>query len=200
MPKEPKVTLSEYQRLKGLKFDDKEIALKLGITLHNLKYVYFKKWGIETKRESKVVVPAKGRAISAPPVSQPAAKSESPPDTPSVEPKATQQTPPPRLALEPQAQPDPQSVEQKRAQVEPAALIPSTEPTRGGPVNHPSHYNASDIECIDAIRAALTPEEFRGFIKGNVIKYCWRSNHKAGDQDLEKAHWYLGDYLKGQQP
>ena len=60
------------------------------------------------------------------------------------------------------------------------------------PVNHPTHYTSGEIECIDAIRAALTPEEFRGFCKGNVIKYVWRSNLK-GDRikDQKKALWYL---------
>lgn len=58
-------------------------------------------------------------------------------------------------------------------------------------VNHPPHYTAAGIECIDAIEAALTPEEFRGFIKGNAMKYCWREKHKGGDQDLAKAAWYL---------
>src|SRR5690606_10576655 len=29
-------------------------------------------------------------------------------------------------------------------------------------VNKPAHYRQGEIECIDAIRAALTPEEFRG--------------------------------------
>lgn len=59
------------------------------------------------------------------------------------------------------------------------------------PVDHPSHYTSSSIECIDAIRAALTPEEWRGYIKGNAIKYCWRERLKGGDQDLAKAVWYL---------
>ena len=60
------------------------------------------------------------------------------------------------------------------------------------PVNHPTHYTSGEIECIDAIRAALAPEEFRGFCKGNVIKYVWRSNLK-GDRikDQKKALWYL---------
>lgn len=56
----------------------------------------------------------------------------------------------------------------------------------------PAHYTAGNIECIDAVRAALTPEEFRGFCKGNVIKYVWRERLKAGDIDLGKA----GDYIK----
>lgn len=58
-------------------------------------------------------------------------------------------------------------------------------------VNNPPHYRQGDIECIDAIRAALTPEEFRGFCKGNVIKYAWRERHKGGDESLLKASWYL---------
>jgi hypothetical protein len=53
------------------------------------------------------------------------------------------------------------------------------------------HYRQGGIECIDAIRAALTDEEFRGFCKGNVIKYAWRERHKGGDADLKKC----GDYL-----
>jgi hypothetical protein len=62
-------------------------------------------------------------------------------------------------------------------------------------VNNPPHYNQSEIECIDAIRAALTPEEFRGYIKGNVIKYMWREQKKNKDEDLGKAGWYLSKLL-----
>ena len=59
------------------------------------------------------------------------------------------------------------------------------------PVNHPAHYQAGDIECIDAIKAALTPEEFRGYCKGTILAYVWRERHKGGDEDLRKAGWYL---------
>jgi hypothetical protein len=59
-------------------------------------------------------------------------------------------------------------------------------------VNHPPHYTQGDIECIDAIRAALTAEEFKGYCKGQVFKYIWRSEHKgAYDQDMRKANWYM---------
>jgi hypothetical protein len=58
-------------------------------------------------------------------------------------------------------------------------------------VNAPPHYRQGGIECIDAIRAALTDEEFRGYVKGNSMKYLWREKHKGGDQDLKKAAWYL---------
>ena len=58
-------------------------------------------------------------------------------------------------------------------------------------VNHPEHYTSGSVECIDAIQAALTPEEYRGFLKGNVIKYTWRERMKAGVESLQKAQWYL---------
>ena len=58
-------------------------------------------------------------------------------------------------------------------------------------VNHPPHYKQGKVECIDAIESALTPEEFRGYLKGNILKYTWRERHKGGQQSLEKAHWYL---------
>jgi len=60
-------------------------------------------------------------------------------------------------------------------------------------VNSPPHYTHSDndIECIDAIRAALGPEGFAAFCRGNVIKYNFRCDHKGGIQDVEKARWYL---------
>tara|TARA_R100000700_G_scaffold37305_1_gene47353 strand:+ start:156 stop:422 length:267 start_codon:yes stop_codon:yes gene_type:complete len=67
--------------------------------------------------------------------------------------------------------------------------------TLDDPVNKPTHYNHAGIECIDAIRAALTPEEFKGYIKGNNIKYIWREDYKNGEQDLRKANWYMNYYL-----
>jgi len=58
-------------------------------------------------------------------------------------------------------------------------------------VNHPPHYNQAGIECIDAIAAALSPEELRGYYKGNVLKYTWRERYKNGIEDLKKAQFYL---------
>ena len=57
-------------------------------------------------------------------------------------------------------------------------------------VNNPPHYNKGDIECIDAIEAMLTHEEFVGYLRGNSLKYRWRFRYKNGIQDLEKAKWY----------
>ncbi len=57
-------------------------------------------------------------------------------------------------------------------------------------VNHPKHYNQGEIECIDAIRAMLSTEEFIGYLRGNSLKYRWRFRYKNGVQDLNKAEWY----------
>ena len=58
-------------------------------------------------------------------------------------------------------------------------------------VNHPPHYTDGGIECIEAIEAALTPEEFRGYCKGNLMKYNWRERMKGGTESLKKGQWYL---------
>ena len=58
-------------------------------------------------------------------------------------------------------------------------------------VNSPSHYKRGKIECIDAIEAALSPEEFIGYLKGNILKYTWRNGHKdVPEQEARKAAWY----------
>lgn len=58
-------------------------------------------------------------------------------------------------------------------------------------VNHPSHYTQGGIECIEAIKASMTASEFRGYLKGNAMKYMWRYQLKNGVEDLRKAQWYL---------
>jgi hypothetical protein len=73
-----------------------------------------------------------------------------------------------------------------------AIMFSKPAPT-GDNVNHPEHYTAGAIECIEAIRAALTPEEFRGYCKGNAIKYVWRERLKGGNESLAKASWYLNE-------
>lgn len=58
-------------------------------------------------------------------------------------------------------------------------------------VNSPSHYNQFGIECIIAIQASMSLEQFKGYLKGNVEKYIWRYSYKNGLEDLKKAQWYL---------
>lgn len=59
-------------------------------------------------------------------------------------------------------------------------------------VNAPSHYTYGGIECIDYLQAKLSPLEFAGFLRGNVIKYLSRAGKKVNAaEDLKKARWYL---------
>ena len=64
------------------------------------------------------------------------------------------------------------------------------------PVNNPPHYNKGDIECIDAIEAMLTHEEYVGYLRGNSLKYRWRFRYKDFIQDLKKAEWYENRLLE----
>lgn len=64
---------------------------------------------------------------------------------------------------------------------------------------NPDHYKQGGIECIDYLRAKLTPEEFRGFLKGNAIKYLSRAEQKGGAEDYAKASWYTA-MLAGKDP
>ena len=63
-------------------------------------------------------------------------------------------------------------------------------------INNPEHYNQGGIECIDAIEAMLSKEEFIGYLRGNSQKYRWRFRYKNGIQDLKKAEWYEKRLLK----
>lgn len=59
-------------------------------------------------------------------------------------------------------------------------------------VNNPKHYTFGFVECLDAIESALTPEEFRGFLKGQIIKYTWRCDNKGKAlEDNLKGMFYL---------
>ena len=67
-------------------------------------------------------------------------------------------------------------------------------------VNSPDHYTQGGIETIDIIKAKLTPEEFAGYCKGNVIKYVTRANLKGGLEDLKKAAVYLDWLIESLEP
>lgn len=60
-------------------------------------------------------------------------------------------------------------------------------------VHHPKHYETyiKGLETIDIIYAALGPDLFRGYCRGNVLKYLLRADQKNGVEDLEKAAVYL---------
>lgn len=66
-------------------------------------------------------------------------------------------------------------------------------------VKRPAHYNLNEhgIEAIDAIEASMSVEEFKGYLKGNALKYLWRYRYKGNPvTDLKKAEDYLQRLIK----
>lgn len=51
------------------------------------------------------------------------------------------------------------------------------------------HYKDMGIQPWAVMEAVLTPEEWRGYLKGNVIKYGMRQGKKDSD-DANKARHY----------
>lgn len=65
------------------------------------------------------------------------------------------------------------------------------------PEYHPPvpHYSRGSIQPIDFMESSFTPDEYRGFLKGQVIKYVSRYRYKGKPlDDLAKAKTYL-DWL-----
>lgn len=59
------------------------------------------------------------------------------------------------------------------------------------PINSPAHYQHGGIETIDIIRSMLTADEYRGYLKGNILKYRERAPYKGKtDEDYAKAKKY----------
>ena len=63
-------------------------------------------------------------------------------------------------------------------------------------VNHPSHYNKGNIECIDAMVSAYGKDTVSDFCICNAFKYIWRYKYKNGIEDLKKAQWYLNKIVE----
>lgn len=64
------------------------------------------------------------------------------------------------------------------------------------------HYHGV-VEPIELMQSILTPEEFKGFLKGNAIKYAFRAGRKVGESSekdktkfLVYSQW-LHDYQHG---
>jgi len=54
----------------------------------------------------------------------------------------------------------------------------------------PTYYRDGGADVISMLSEVFTPEEFRGFMKGNIIKYTVRYDKKNGMEDLNKAEEY----------
>ena len=70
-------------------------------------------------------------------------------------------------------------------------LVQATNDEKTDNVNHPNHYNSYSREVIDTLQGSMTPDEFKGYLKGNIMKYVTRYQFKNGVEDLKKAKWYI---------
>lgn len=83
-----------------------------------------------------------------------------------------------------------------------SASLDSATPEQWDRVSKPQHYASrsekySELECYNFIEAALTPEELKGYNKGNILKYVWRCDYKgAVMDDLRKARKYLDELIE----
>ena len=61
-------------------------------------------------------------------------------------------------------------------------------------VDQPAHYLKGGIETIKFIEAKLSLEEYKGYIRGNIIKYSSRIGEKgSAAEDAGKARWYSNE-------
>ena len=60
-------------------------------------------------------------------------------------------------------------------------------------INHPERYGGdTTYECIKVLEAWLPTEQYKGFLRGNALKYLCRVGKKDNTvQELKKAEWYL---------
>ena len=65
-------------------------------------------------------------------------------------------------------------------------------------VNHPERYGGDTVyECIKVLEAWLPPEQCKGFLRGNALKYLCRVGKKDNTvQELKKAEWYLNKLIE----
>ena len=84
-----------------------------------------------------------------------------------------------------------------KKKIKSADFATSEHPNTGKPLEtKPERYTKGKIECIEAIKSAVTgkrPEE--AVMVGNIIKYLWRYESKGGLDDIKKAKVYL-DFLE----
>lgn len=75
--------------------------------------------------------------------------------------------------------------------------VAKLEPKNEDMVNHPDHYKAGELECIDVMLALYGKEAVMAFCMCNAFKYQWRCNNKGNcKQDIEKARWYNSKFLE----
>lgn len=78
-------------------------------------------------------------------------------------------------------------------------VLPKEEPdstSTNDNVNHPSHYETGNFECIDVMIETQGKEAVMDFCVCNAFKYIYRHNNKNGVEDIKKAKWYLDKYIE----
>lgn len=64
-------------------------------------------------------------------------------------------------------------------------------------VFRPKHYEILDKPSIEVLACSMTPEEWRGFCMGNILKYRIRAGKKDSlEQDIGKANEYETIYAQ----
>ena len=59
-------------------------------------------------------------------------------------------------------------------------------------VNRPAYYNKGGVECIAAVKAAVSNlDGIEAHATASALQYLWRWREKNGVEDLRKARWYL---------
>lgn len=58
------------------------------------------------------------------------------------------------------------------------------------------HYTRKSIQPWAAMQAWLSPEQFKGYLRGCALKYLARCDDKGGIEDLRKAQHYLAKLIE----
>ena len=70
------------------------------------------------------------------------------------------------------------------------------EPTTSGLAKDAMHYQMLEQQPIEIMQRIMTPEEFKGFLWGNVIKYALRCGQKDETvKEMEKVGQYASWYV-----
>lgn len=64
-------------------------------------------------------------------------------------------------------------------------------------INHPNHYtNGHGLECIDEMLEVFGTRVVADFCLCNVWKYRRRAIYKNGEEDMQKAEWYMNKFIE----
>ena len=56
---------------------------------------------------------------------------------------------------------------------------------------NPTHYKECSFECIEMMEALFDWKAVYDFCICNAFKYSWRCSNKNGNEDIQKARWYV---------